>query len=85
MLPHGSIALQERVRLSIRRGFFIRVCSGPGTGCPGQWAQPELMEFKKSLVNTLLYGLVLGGDVHSQKLDSMIFIDPSNLGYSRIL
>jgi len=46
---------------------------GHGTGFPGQWAWPQVPEFKECLDSVLRHKVwSLGGPVRSQELDSMI-------------
>ena len=38
----GNALRQGKVRLGVRKRFFTRGWSGPGAGCPWQWAQPQV-------------------------------------------
>ena len=55
--------------------------NGHGTGCPGQLAQPQVLEFKKHLNSALRYrAWILCGALQSQKLEFLIFVGPLQLG-----
>ena len=55
--------------------------SGHGTGCPGLWARPRVLELRKCLDNTIRQRVwMLGGAMWRQGLDSMILVDLFQLG-----
>jgi len=60
--------------------------SGHGTGCPGQWAQPWVLEFKERLDSALRhwvwFSVVLCG---ASGWTQWAFCVPSNSGYSMVL
>lgn len=64
-------------RLGVRKGSAPE-CSGHGTGWPGQWARPQMLEFKKCQGNDL-------GLLWSLELDSVIPWVPYSSGYSMVL
>ena len=47
---------------------------GHGTGCPGQWAKPQVLMFKEHLDSALRQGSNFGWSVWSQELDLMILM-----------
>jgi len=54
--------------------------SGHGMGCPGQWARPQVLEFKEHLESTLRHrGWILSGPVSRQELYLMILMCPFQL------
>lgn len=54
---------------------------GHGTGCPGQRAWPQVLEFKEHLDTALRQRVwIRGGAVWGQELDLMILLGPSQLG-----
>jgi len=54
---------------------------GHGTGCPGQWARPQVPEFNEHLGKAFRYRVwILGGPLWSQELDSMILVSPFQPG-----
>ena len=60
--------------------------SGHGMGCPGQWARPQVPEFKEHLDNALRHRVwILGGPLQSQELGLMILVGPCQLRISMVL
>jgi len=51
-LFNGMELCQGRVRWGLGTGSALED-SKYGTGCPGQWAQPQVLEFRECLDNTL--------------------------------
>jgi len=41
---------------ALEKGYLPK-CGGHGTGCPGQWAQPQVSESKEHLDSTLRHGV----------------------------
>ncbi len=72
-------AVSGEGQLGVRDRVCTRGWSGPGTGCPGLWARPQAAGVQR------VFGHHLGGAVCSQELDSMVFVIPSNSGYSVFL
>ena len=67
---------QGRVRRGLGRGSSPEG-GGHGTSCPGQWAQPRVLEFREHLDSTVRHWVrLLRGPVWSQELDSMIIVGP---------
>lgn len=54
--------------------------SGPGTGSSGQWSRPQAVWVQGVFTVLSEEGLILGGPVWSQKLDSMILVGPFQRG-----
>lgn len=71
---------QGRVGLGVRQRSFTRLWSGPGSGCPGQWAQSQAAGIQGSFEQHFqTQGLILGWSYVELELDSMTAVDPIQL------
>ena len=79
-LFNGMELCQGRVRWGLGTGSALED-SKYGTGRPGQWAQPQVLEFRECLDNTLSHRVwIVAGAVWSQGLDAVIHVGPFPLG-----
>ena len=54
--------------------------AGHGTGCPGLWAWPPVLEFRECLDSALRHRVwILGGPVWNLELDLMVLTGPFQL------